>query len=71
MWKCVDEKHRAFRVPVAGRVLWRAAADPLQGHTVPPIVHDVLRSPGQPLDPATRAWSHASGTILAACQRMG
>lgn len=24
--------------------------------TVPPIVHDVLRSPGQPLDPATRAF---------------
>jgi hypothetical protein len=23
---------------------------------VPPIVHEMLRSPGQPLDSATRAW---------------
>ena len=27
---------------------------PVEG--VPPIVHDVLRSPGQPLDSATRAF---------------
>ena len=27
-----------------------------QGQDVPPIVHEVLRSPGQPLDPATRAY---------------
>ncbi|MBZ0170216.1 hypothetical protein MELA_00262 [Candidatus Methylomirabilis lanthanidiphila] len=27
-----------------------------EGATVPPIVHEVLRSPGQPLDPATRAF---------------
>lgn len=27
-----------------------------EGHIAPPIVHDVLRSPGQPLDPRTRAF---------------
>ena len=32
---------------------WTAGSGP---ETVPPIVHDVLRSPGQPLDPATRAF---------------
>jgi hypothetical protein len=33
----------------------RRAAGPATG-IAPPIVHDVLRSPGQPLDPATRAF---------------
>ena len=39
-------------------VLQRKAQDPRhnahRSDTVPPIVHEVLRSPGQPLDPATR-----------------
>lgn len=41
----------------AGRVLQRAAvrAD-LEASGVPPIVHEVLRSPGRPLDDATRAY---------------
>jgi outer membrane protein OmpA-like peptidoglycan-associated protein len=30
--------------------------EPQTGSEVPPIVHEVLRSPGQPLDPATRAF---------------
>ena len=37
-------------------VLQRSAAGAAVGETVPPIVHDVLRSPGQPLDRATRAF---------------
>jgi len=35
--------------------LRRSAAGP-SPETVPPIVHEVLRSPGKPLDPATRAF---------------
>lgn len=34
----------------------RAPASPAHQSGVPPIVHDVLRSPGQPLDPVTRAF---------------
>lgn len=36
--------------------LQRRAANGAEPATVPPIVHEVLRSPGQPLDPATRAF---------------
>ena len=36
--------------------LQRSAANPSTPGTVPPIVHDVLRSPGQPLDTGTRAF---------------
>jgi hypothetical protein len=36
--------------------LQRAAIRPSLVHDVPPIVHEVLRSPGQPLDAATRAF---------------
>jgi hypothetical protein len=35
--------------------LQRAAIDPSPVHQVPPIVHEVLRSPGQSLDVSTRA----------------
>ncbi len=35
--------------------LQRAVINPSPVHDVPPLVHEVLRSPGQPLDPATRA----------------
>ena len=37
-------------------VLQRVAINPSPVHDVPPIVHEVLRSPGQPLDAATRAF---------------
>lgn len=36
------------------RTLQRHAAGPAAQPTAPPIVHEVLNSPGQPLDPATR-----------------
>ncbi len=36
--------------------LQHRAANQAEPATVPPIVHEVLRSPGQPLDPATRAF---------------
>jgi hypothetical protein len=36
--------------------LQRAAISPSPVNAVPPIVHDVLRSPGQPLNPSTRAF---------------
>jgi hypothetical protein len=38
------------------QLLQRREASGRDPATVPPIVHDVLRSPGQPLDPATRAF---------------
>jgi hypothetical protein len=37
-------------------MLQRAASHKAIANTVPPIVHEVLRSPGAPLDPATRAF---------------
>ncbi len=37
-------------------MLQRAPASSAPVNGVPPIMHDVLRSPGQPLDPATRAF---------------
>src|SRR5579864_5741879 len=40
--------------------LQRGAASQSTPSTVPPIVHDVLRSPGQPLDSATRAFMEPS-----------
>ena len=36
--------------------LQRATINPSPVHEVPPIVHEVLRSPGQPLDAGTRAF---------------
>jgi len=36
--------------------LWRSAVNPAAPATVPPIVHDVLNSPGQPLEASTRAF---------------
>ena len=38
------------------KTLQRRAAGSSESATVPPIVHDVLRSPGQPLDTQTRAF---------------
>lgn len=42
--------------PVPPRRLQRAAINPSPVHAVPPIVHEVLRSPGQPLDTAPRSF---------------
>jgi hypothetical protein len=39
-----------------GKLLQRRSANAAEPTTVPPIVHEVLRSPGQPLDAATRAF---------------
>jgi hypothetical protein len=39
-----------------GDILQRRAANQAEPGTVPPTVHEVLRSPGQPLDPDTRAF---------------
>jgi hypothetical protein len=36
--------------------LQRSSTNQAESSEVPPIVHEVLRSPGQPLDPATRAF---------------
>src|SRR5512143_3677565 len=41
---------------VVSHVLQRAAINPSPVHQVPSIVHDVLRSPGRPLDANTRAF---------------
>jgi hypothetical protein len=38
------------------RLLQRSATDHAAVSRVPPIVHEVLQSPGRPLDPATRAF---------------
>lgn len=40
----------------AGGLLQRAAVTPAAPELAPPIVHDVLRTPGQPLDATTRAF---------------
>ena len=42
--------------PVQSRLLQRSSADHAGHAAVPPIVHEVLCSPGQPLDPATRTF---------------
>ncbi|MGI8587618.1 MAG: eCIS core domain-containing protein [Chloroflexia bacterium] len=42
--------------PSRAGILQRAAVHPGPAPEVPPIVHDVLRSPGQPLDAGTRAF---------------
>jgi len=36
--------------------LQRAVAEPGGAHSIPPSVHEVLRAPGQPLNPSTRAF---------------
>src|SRR5215212_8232221 len=39
-----------------GNALHRSACTTSSTASVPPIVQDVLSSPGQPLDPGVRAW---------------
>lgn len=52
--KCADSEcseHHEKRL-----MLQRRSTSEVEFSKVPPIVHEVLRSPGQPLDPATRAF---------------
>jgi len=49
-------KNRVESSLASGKLLQRRAADAAEPSEVPPIVYDVLRSPGQPLDVATRAF---------------
>lgn len=49
--KCADDECRKKKL-----TLQRYSTDNAEPSSVPPIVHEVLRSPGQPLDPATRAF---------------
>jgi hypothetical protein len=42
--------------PEQGHILQRKAKGPAASEEAPPIVHDVLRAPGQPLDDATRGF---------------
>jgi Domain of unknown function (DUF4157) len=50
-------EHRQMRLRPAAPQISRAASSSMAtGMIVPPIVHEVLRSPGQPLDPGTRAF---------------
>ncbi len=42
--------------PKKKRLMQRRSADHGKQHAVPPIVHEVLRSPGQPLDKESRAF---------------
>jgi outer membrane protein OmpA-like peptidoglycan-associated protein len=44
-------------LPFSDGILQRAVINPSPVHGVPPIVHEVLRSPGQPLDAETRAFT--------------
>jgi hypothetical protein len=46
--------------PIASGVLQRAAINSSPVHDVPPIVHEVLHSSGQPLDAATRTFMGTS-----------
>jgi hypothetical protein len=57
--KCVCGQHTVAGGKCAAyhkkrQSLQRYATNQAEPTTVPPIVHDVLRSPGQPLDPTTR-----------------
>ncbi len=45
--ECKEKREMSFQ---------RAASSPAPVHAVPPIVHEVLHSPGQPLDALTRAF---------------
>lgn len=51
-----DEHAKVQRKPVAAQISTMASSPAASGMLAPPIVHEVLRSPGQPLDAATRAF---------------
>jgi hypothetical protein len=46
------------------------SSDQVEPLTVPPIVHEVLRSPGQPLDPTTRAFMESRFTQFLVPERV-
>jgi len=52
---CTDPGHRVCRINPTATVRPRAA-DGSAPSTVPPLVYDVLRAPGRPLDAAARAY---------------
>lgn len=54
------QKKRTFLLPGCTHTLQRQATDAVTLNKVPPIVAGVLRSPGQPLDPRTRAYMESS-----------
>src|SRR5262249_30714142 len=57
--KCACGRHPSAGGECKGcreAALQRASATQSHVSEVPPIVHEVLRSPGQPLDPATHAY---------------
>ena len=52
-----DEEHGKVQRKPAAPLISRVASSPSPtGMAAPPIIHEVLRSPGQPLDAATRAF---------------
>ncbi len=51
-----ESKKKREAGPILQRKSGRAAAPSQSSTEAPSIVHDVLRSPGQPLDPSTRAF---------------
>ncbi len=51
-----DEHGKVQRKPAAPQISAVGSSPSATGMTAPPVVHEVLRSPGQPLDPATRAF---------------
>ena len=51
-----QSRHAALTPAEAGMILQRAAVTPAPVHNVPPVVHNVLRSPGRPLDAGTRSF---------------
>jgi hypothetical protein len=54
--ECEECKKKRESGPMLQRKSGRAAAPSQSSAVAPPIVHDVLRSPGQPLDAASRAF---------------
>ncbi len=52
----------------SNRILQRAAINQPSVYEVPPIVHEVLRSPGQPLDLATRAFTMGRDVVFVSGQ---
>lgn len=51
-----EEDKGPCRQPGCARTVQRQAADGVTQSEIPPVVHEVLRSPGRPLDAATRAF---------------
>lgn len=68
--ECGDCRKERVGAPLAGaQLLQHHSTSPAEGAAVPPVVYDVLRSPGEPLDAATRAlfesqFGHDFGRVL-------